>query len=770
MIATLKAAWLAAAVMTSAQGPAGPPEAWKQKFDAAAEAEKAGKAATAEALLTEVVGEAEELGRADLRLADPLERLARFYMNKAQKRYAEAEALLRRALAIREEAQGAEHEDVADALIQVATCQVSAQKKPPDAVGPMLWRALAIYEKSKGKDDPEVARVLHCMATYHMLRREFGEAETALTRAVAIREKAFGPESAKVADLLDDLGDLHFMQAGPLGIHIRADGGVDWVAKRHDTQAEASYSRALAIREKALKPDDPDIAESLYSLGHFAIMGGRPAEGERYLGRWLAMQERAKAPASEDQAAVLMRLAGASRERKDWAEAERRLARTQAIVAEAKGGESDEVATVLTERAAVALDAGRPDDTERFLKQGLELQAARIGPENPDVTEARALMAGRHEDHSQDRKGQTLWPRLNALAERTRREHDALADILTGYADLLRRTNRVVPRPSAGDLAYLKNAGARIFQEDPDSLAAIESLSMSPDALDDEGLSHLASIEALERLSLSVKPPRGGDAITAAGVAHLKGLTRLRALALEGDGITDAVLARFAGLEGLEELDLTFTGVTDAGFEHLKGLDHLRRLRVYVTWPRGKHETSDAGLAHLKGLGHLRALALEGAGISDAGLAQLAGLADLEELDLAFTGVTDAGLEHLKGLDRLRVLDVQYTKVTPAAVDRLRRARPGLAIVDRPKEPVDEAVGKAGFFPFDLGPLRMIEIPNDEDPTSERGQAIERFNATVRAHNAYDAHRERKGKQAKSRPGEPAPPDLPPPPPLPPLP
>ena len=39
--------------------------------------------------------------------------------------------------------------------------------------------------------------------------------------------------------------------------------------------------RSLAIREKALKPDHPDIVNSLYNLGQLAFIRRRPTGAER---------------------------------------------------------------------------------------------------------------------------------------------------------------------------------------------------------------------------------------------------------------------------------------------------------------------------------------------------------------------------------------------------------------------------------------------------------------------------------------------------------
>jgi tetratricopeptide (TPR) repeat protein len=600
------------------------PDVWKHKIEAAATAEKADHPVQAEALLAEVVSEAEKFGRDDLRVAQPLEFLAGFYLDRKHKHYAQAEPLLRRALAIRLKAQGPEHPDVAMTHSYLAMCLIVSDGKNAEIAGPMLKRALSTLEKFKGKDDPAVASVLHDLYAWHMGRKDYDEAEKALTRAVSIREKELGPESLKVAELLDDLGDLHSFQV--VGIDMDAIlAEIDGAPRResrfekHGKQAESFYKRSLAIREKALKPDDPDIAEALYKLGQLAVLRAQPKDVEPYFNRWLAMHEKANAPVSEKEGTVLCMLGMALSERQEFDQAERRLTRAQTVFEEISGAASDHVTVIRTGRASVAIKAGRFDDAERLLKLALAAQAKVIGADDPDVKQAGLLMAGGYQDHVANRRGHERWHRLEMLAKQASKEskHDALQGILQGYADLLRRTNRAVPRPTEEDLAFLKKAGAVFSTVSLDDLAT-EGLLIEP-MLDDQALSHIARLYSIERLNLNRR-------ITDVGLAHIKDLTNLRELDVTGAQITDAGLAHLVDLKELENLNLGFTRVGDGGLPHLKWLKKLR------------------------------------------------------ELNLMHTEITDAGLEHLRDLEGLRKLNLKSTKVTQTGVDRLRRETPAMLV------------------------------------------------------------------------------------------
>jgi hypothetical protein len=118
--------------------------------------------------------------------------------------------------------------------------------------------------------------------------------------------------------------------------------------------------------------------------------------------------------------------------------------------------------------------------------------------------------------------------------------------------------------------------------------------------------------------------------------------------------------------------------VTDGGLAHLRGLSRLRALVI-----KEAKNVSDAGLLHLEGLSQLEALWLDGdKRITDAGLVHLQRLAGLHILILDGTPVSDAGLAHLQGMTQLRWLDVRNTKVTHEGLQNLRRALPKCIVRD----------------------------------------------------------------------------------------
>jgi tetratricopeptide (TPR) repeat protein len=113
----------------------------------------------------------------------------------AQGRYAEAEPLLKRSLAIYEQALGPEHPSVAQSLSNIAL-NYSAQGRYAEAE-PLLKRSLAIYEKALGPDHPDVAVVLSNLSMFYSTQSDQKSALTFIRRASSIFRKRLGRASGE---------------------------------------------------------------------------------------------------------------------------------------------------------------------------------------------------------------------------------------------------------------------------------------------------------------------------------------------------------------------------------------------------------------------------------------------------------------------------------------------------------------------------------------------------------------------------------------------
>ena len=165
---------------------------WEGHMAAGVAAYQQGRHTEAEKRLEAALEVAEEFGEGDPRLTTSLNNLAVVY--RAQGKYAEAEPLHKRALAIREKALGHQHPAVAVSLNNLGLLYyVDGRYAEAE---PLYERALAILEKALGAEHPHVAQSLENYAA--LLRKTGRDAEAARmeARAEAIRAGRAGENPA----------------------------------------------------------------------------------------------------------------------------------------------------------------------------------------------------------------------------------------------------------------------------------------------------------------------------------------------------------------------------------------------------------------------------------------------------------------------------------------------------------------------------------------------------------------------------------------------
>ena len=192
----------------------------------------------------------------------------------------------------------------------------------------------------------------------------------------------------------------------------------------------------------------------------------------------------------------------------------------------------------------------------------------------------------------------------------------------------------------------------------------------------------------VEVVQIEVDDPQVTDRAIAL-IAKLPSIDHL--LLTSAPEITDDGLVHFAGMHNLEMVALYSDHLTGVGLAHLRGLRRLKYLSA-EGW------IDDASLEHVSKLERLESLYINGvAEITDRGLAQIAKLTNLRFLGLGFGAphtvdiqdhmtITDEGLASLYGLKNLESLDLRTTGVTEAGIDKLQKALPNCKIKWRPKD------------------------------------------------------------------------------------
>ena len=151
------------------------------------------------------------------------------------------------------------------------------------------------------------------------------------------------------------------------------------------TDAEPLYKRSLAIYEKALGPDHPDVALSLNNLAELYRTQGRDADAEPLIKRSLAIREKTLGPNHPDVALSLNNLAALYQMQGRYADAEPLYKRSVAIYENVFGPDHPNIATWLNNLASLYHVQGRYADAEPLVKRSLAIREKTLGPNHPDV-------------------------------------------------------------------------------------------------------------------------------------------------------------------------------------------------------------------------------------------------------------------------------------------------------------------------------------------------------------------------------------------------
>ena len=371
--------------------------------------------AEAEPLLRRAVAAREQaLGPEHPDLAISLHKLANVFDNMG--RPAEAEPLYRRVVAVREQAFEPDHPLVAEALgcLGLHLCQAGRRAEAETIIA----RSLASYERTIGPDHPDLAFSLYHMAWLYEETGRAAEAEPCYRRAIAVAEQALGREHSRVAKYLDHLAGLY-----------RASG-------RH-AEAEPLLERALSIEEQALGPEHPDVATLLNNLGLLYEDTGRNAEAEPLLRRALAIREQALGADHPFLATPLNNLGLLYEATSRHAEAEPLLRRALAIREQALGPEHPQLAISLGNLANLYRATGRYTESEPLAQRCLEIMEKALPPDHPHLASALGSVARLYVATGRHVEAEPLLRRGLAIREQALgREHPTVANWLNSLGHL----------------------------------------------------------------------------------------------------------------------------------------------------------------------------------------------------------------------------------------------------------------------------------------------------------------------------------------------
>lgn len=339
-----------------------------------------------------------------------------------QGKYAEAEPLLRQALAIRQKRLDHQHPEVAEGLNNLAAV---LDREGKYAEAESLYRqALAIKQQRLRSGDPDLIGGINNLAVALDHQGKYVEAELFFRRALAMSQKWLGPEHPVVATGLNNLA------------HIRSRQG-------KYAEAEPLYRQALAMQQKLLGPEHPDIALGLNNLALVLSWQGKYAEAEPLSRQALAMWEKVRGTEHPDIAQSLNDLAGMLAKQGLYAEAERILLWTLNMRQKLLGPEHPEVAETLDDLASVIDRPDRRAQTELIYRHVLKMRQKVLGSEHPQVARSLGHLASVLSKQGKYTEAEPLYHQALAISQKVLGpEHPGVAAVLNDLAMTLSHQGR----------------------------------------------------------------------------------------------------------------------------------------------------------------------------------------------------------------------------------------------------------------------------------------------------------------------------------------
>ncbi len=196
----------------------------------------------------------------------------------------------------------------------------------------------------------------------------------------------------------------------------------------------------------------------------------------------------------------------------------------------------------------------------------------------------------------------------------------------------------------------------------PDVFDTVVNVHIEGDNVDDELLENVGKLHGVEYFTIQ---GRAAPDLTAAGMARLRPLSRLKVLSVRGFTDSQGFVAGLTGKTGLRRLFLPEAAVSNDDMAIIGGSPDLEVLQV------DGRNVNDRGFAHVANLKELSLLEMPGVRITD-----LAPVADLTQLDLLLLApnratssrsVPDTGgpssLEPLRRLTQLTQLTLGPTRI-----------------------------------------------------------------------------------------------------------
>jgi tetratricopeptide (TPR) repeat protein len=333
-------------------------------------------------------------------LSNALYNLAALY--RAQARYADAEHLYERALRMIEDLNGGADPSLLPVLNGLAA--LYQEKGDYQNARREIDRAITISNRHSDTILPDAAASFALLGIILEAQADLEEAESWLSRSLRLRQQLFGLKAAVTADTQVELA-LVYRREGRLSeaedLYRRAIAtyrdepaakylpvalhnlGQVLIEQQNTKEADRLLREAIAIWEKQLGPEHPDVAAGLTSLGILLTSKNKLSEAESLLRRASDIDQKSLPPNNPQVGYDRENLAAVAVSRKHYAEAQVLLEEAKAILESRLPPSHPEMGRILARLGEVHLRQGDLEQSETLYQGALTILEHAWGQESP---------------------------------------------------------------------------------------------------------------------------------------------------------------------------------------------------------------------------------------------------------------------------------------------------------------------------------------------------------------------------------------------------
>src|SRR6266516_1736392 len=340
----------------------------------------------------------------------------------AHERYQQAEQILLKALAVRQQILDADHPDTARTLNDLGSLYQDQGKY--EEAEPLLQEALAIRQRLLGGEHPDVAQTLYNLASLYRAQGTYVKAEPFYLQALYIRETTLGFDHSLVARSYYGLAKLYHSQ-------------------EKYQQSEKLCKQALYIQEQRLGGDHPMIASTLNMLAKIYQGQNKLDQAKEMNVRALRIRESTSGTDHPQVAIIIDDLVEIYHAEGRYREAESLIARSLSIHEQALGSEHPYMAYSLSNRAENFFLQGDYVQAESYYKKALAIREQHLGFNHPRTASTYCNLARLYSALERYEEAESLYRKALSIHERAFGiDHPTVVSMLEQYATLLKKLKR----------------------------------------------------------------------------------------------------------------------------------------------------------------------------------------------------------------------------------------------------------------------------------------------------------------------------------------